>query len=147
MYALKKYKTYQPEKKLLNNSGNSAYNIHLSHILPNKSNLPPSSPLKCETYNKATEHLLTGPLLNTHNFKIHAPYFSKAHFGVCMIQLNLLINSVQKSEHWKIVVSTHLNKTLYRIIANEETPYFYMFSTFILLHSRDTQMATIINME
>jgi len=64
-----------------------------------------------------------------------------------MIQLNLLINSVQKSEHWKMVVSTHLNKTLYRIITNEETPYFYMFSTFILLHSRDTQMATIIIME
>jgi len=37
-----------------------------------------------------------------------------------------------------MVVSTHLNKTLYRIITNEEMPYFYMFSTFISLHSRDT---------
>jgi len=46
-----------------------------------------------------------------------------------------------------MVVSTHLNKTLYRITTNEETLYFYMFSTFILLHSRDTQMATIIIME
>jgi len=34
---------------------------------------------------------------------------------------------VQKHVHWKIVVSTHLNKTLYRIITNEETPYCYMF--------------------
>ena len=48
---------------LQNIGGNSAYNIHLSHILLNKFNSSPNSPLKCETYKKSIEHLLRGPLL------------------------------------------------------------------------------------